>query len=305
MTFNIICADWSGKPEKRSAWNLLAGSNCVSPLAADGSLSYLSLIDYATNLDSPTLIGIDAALGVPAHVVERYQPKSGHPDAGFFRWVDWLFQYGEPFNPVSDPASWSTARPFIAVPKGKGSKSCFPNAGIHLHRSCERGLNSNSALIVSGIPGTVGSGSRALWQEISTLAEMRKSRRVRYWPYHGAMQSLLTGDQIVVAEIYPKICYGLALSERLPAPLISIAKTRPEARERAIEQLLKRCRGGLGFADLDRCYENEDEFDAMISCVGIHRLLGECGSSWTAIKHSASEGGILGKVAIEIARSSA
>lgn len=226
------------------------------------------------------LIGVDAAIGVPREVVLQYRQDYGQPQANFLDWIDWLFLQGEPDHPVQSPDRWHYSRPFIAIPPGKGSRSAFPKAGIPLHRGVEAGLNANSPLIVSGIPGTVGSGSRELWRELVECRRQQNAsgsgltdREWGVWPFEGDLQRLLKAKSAVVAEIYPKACYGMALSPTLPARIRPIAKTRQAARAEAIASLLEVTEGVMRIQNLAACYAGEDDFDAMISVVALKKFL--------------------------------
>ncbi len=299
MNFSILCADWGKEPVKRRAWELKAGTSLVQPVCLNRELRLSNLIDYATSLGGPVLIGIDAAIGVPRHVGEQYRNLASNPEACFLDWAKWLFEHEKPYLPCTTPDEWHCGRPFIHIPKGQGAKLAFPNSGIGLNRETEQGLGANSPLIVSGLPGTVGSGSRALWEEMVECLKVDPNLENAFWPFAGRLDNLLASRQIIIAEIYPKACYGLALADDLPANLVTIAKTKAPARAKAISMLLERLDSDLQVEAIDLCYGSEDDFDAMISVVALHRLLG----SPLALREPRSpdhiEGDILGRWAIE------
>ena len=56
-----------------------------------------------TGLEGPVLLGIDAAIGVPRHVGERFQKSEFKSGAGFLDWARWLFSYGSPDVPCKNP----------------------------------------------------------------------------------------------------------------------------------------------------------------------------------------------------------
>jgi hypothetical protein len=141
------------------------------------------------------------------------------------------------------------------------------------YRLVDRRLQAQPIFVTCGIPGSVGSGTSALWQE---LASAVKHHRFRVWPFHGSMQKLLQKKSPVLAEIYPKACYGIALSEMLPANLLSIAKTRQAARQHALDLLRDATwinRERIIIQNIDTALENEDDFDALMSAAALTRLV--------------------------------
>jgi hypothetical protein len=85
----------------------------------------------------------------------------------------------------------------------------------------------------------------------------------------------MTGNEPVIAEIYPKACYGIALAESLPAPLRRIAKTKEHARRDAIEALRNSqwlARQRLKITNFDAAMANEDDFDALLSAAALTRM---------------------------------
>src|SRR5205085_11586914 len=109
--------------------------------------------------------------------------------------------------------------PFFRVPPGAGSRTAFELrarlAGASLLREIERRLDAKSAFIVSGIPGTVGSGTLALWSELAPL--LRGARTFAVAPFEGQPPELVASRRVVVAELYPRACYSAALRDA-PAP---------------------------------------------------------------------------------------
>ena len=298
IPFHIVCIDWSKHEDKRRGWWQEKDTNLIKPLSI-GNLTLESILESFKHTDGPTLIGIDAAMGAPYKVIQQFSVDQEKNPTGFFDWITWLFEFGHPDNPVSTPEEWHYSRPFIHIPPGKGSKIAFKHFGVPLHRDVEAGLNSNSPLIVSGIPGTVGSGSRELWREFCSL-NIRDASNISFWPYDGDLKHLLMNNQIVLAEIYPKACYGIALGDSLPTKLVALAKTRQNTREKTINSLQEKYLHYLDISDLDQCRNNEDEFDAMISVVALHRLFNSNLSVRPKGPAFSSEGGVLGKEALSL-----
>ena len=294
----IIAVDWGKDARKRSAYISDLRARRINRLPFDGRLSYL--LDHAISLQGPVLIGIDAAIGFPAADWKSLTQKKeirvrSFPD---FLLGDTLLP--DFFDPVHAPGDWSPQRPFIRPPPGRWSLKAFEaasNGGFY--RLVDRRLKAQPIFVTSGIPGSVGSGTRALWQE---LRELHVGFSFRIWPFHGAINELLRNEQPVIAEIYPKACYGIALSENLPAPLLPISKTRRPARQSAIERLLASSwtsREQITIDDLDKAIDNEDDFDAMISAVALTRLFLERAPLEDADDiESRIEGGVLGAASL-------
>ena len=296
----IIAVDWGKDVRKRSAYIADLQAKRISRLPFDGRL--VQLLDHADSLQGQVLIGIDAAIGYPAADWRVLVHKSGIGVSGF---ADFLLGEALPpdfFNPVSSPADWSPQRPFIRPPPGRWSLKAFEAVSSGgFYRLIDRRLKARPIFVTSGIPGSVGSGTRALWQE---LRELDGRFRFHLWPFHGAITELLGKQQPVIAEIYPKACYGLALSESLPAPLYSIAKTKLEARRNALQDLCKAAwisREEILIEDIQPATASEDDFDALISATALARLfLENAPLEETDDMDATVEGGILGAASLSV-----
>jgi hypothetical protein len=295
---NIIAVDWGKDARKRSAYISRLASRTISRLPFDGSLVHL--IEHASSLDGPVLVGIDAAIGFPASSWQKLHDHRPHPPRTF---ADFLLGSSLPtgfFEPVSTPAEWSPQRPFIRPPSGRWSLQAFVDASHQgLYRQIDKRLHANPIFVTSGIPGTVGSGTRALWLE---LIRLTGSGEFRVWPFHGTLATLLTEDAPVIAEIYPKACYGIALAESLPARLSSIAKTKEHARQAAIGELQNNhwlARKRITINDFDAALKNEDDFDALLSAAALTRiLLEEAPIESPETVDDIAEGGVLGAASL-------
>lgn len=296
----IIAADWAKDARKRSAFISNLGTRQVGRLEFDGELA--GLLEYASSLTGPVLLGIDAALGVPTGFWSRLHDGNAHPGRSF---VDFLFDPALPgafFEPVQRAGDWCPQRPFIRPPPGRWSLKAFDDAsGQGLRRLVDKQLNANSMFVTSGIPGSVGSGTRALWQDLIT-AHARLDFRI--WPFQGGLDALLKENVPVIAEIYPKACYGIALAESLPARLIAVAKTREAARQRCLAELQAATwlrETSLTLADLQRAMSNEDDFDALLSAAALTRLFLESAPLESAeMVEPVVEGGILGAASLKL-----
>jgi hypothetical protein len=239
---------------------------------------------------------------VPTGFWSRLHDGNARPGRSF---VDFLFDPALPgafFEPVQRPEDWCPQRPFIRPPPGRWSLKAFDDASGHgLRRLVDRQLNANSMFVTCGIPGSVGSGTRALWQELIS-AHARLDFRI--WPFQGGLNALLKENVPVIAEIYPKACYGIALAESLPARLIAVAKTKAAARQRCLAALRQAPwlrETGIMLGDMRRAMSNEDDFDALLSAAALTRLFLETAPLESAeTVDPAVEGGILGAASLSL-----
>lgn len=216
---NIIAVDWGKDARKRSAYRAEVPKRTICHRPFDGSLSHL--LECASSLEPPVLVGIDAATGFPIAPWERLAKACSLRSKNF---IDFLFGPVVPsdfFNPVASPEDWSPVRPFVRLPAGKWSKNSFieaANGGFF--REVDAFLRGNPIFVTRGLAGSVGSGTMELWQELIGIFD---SEKLRVWPFHGALDALLKPELPVISEIYPKACYGFALNEVLPGPQWAIS----------------------------------------------------------------------------------
>lgn len=295
---NIIAADWSKHVTKRAAYLADLAQREIRNLDFDGRLQ--SLVDYAADQALPTLVAVDAGIGFPRAAWTLLLRNTG----GRYRdFSSFLLKDRPPpdfFLPISQPSEWRPDRPFIQPPRGGWSRRAFEKASNGgLLRAVDRDLGGNPIFVMRELPGSVGSGTHALWREMISL---NPSPTVSIWPFHGELQSLLRPGRAVLAEIYPKACYTIALAPTLPSPQLSLSKTKRTTREHAVSAL-QSCewvaRNCLRLSDLDRAIEGEDHFDAMISAAALSRAILEqlpleSPSSVDAI----AEGGVLGSTSV-------
>ena len=299
----IIAVDWGKDAAKRSAY--LADPTTRSLRRLPGLTTFQKLIDYAQSLSPPVLIGIDAAIGFPLSSWEQVFSNTDNPPRTFMEWLKDKPLPEQFFRSVSTPGSWSPRSPFINPPaKQSWSLNEFIETSQDgLHRSIDRLLGGNSIFVASGIPGSVGSGTRALWQEIVALDNQRK---VGFWPFEGSLDALGKYSHSIVGEMYPKACYGIALHDTLPAPLLSIAKTKSQHRAEAMARLL--CspwinKWDVKIANVEAALENEDDFDALMSAAALLRLVLERASLESLEpKLQLIEGGVLGSASLDMTR---
>jgi hypothetical protein len=127
------------------------------------------------------------------------------------------------------------------------------------------------------------------------------------WPFDGTLDAIT--KRIALAEIYPRVCYALALEPDLPAALMPLGKGSASVRARAVELLEDASwtrTHAVTISNLDLAREDEDHFDAMISAAALLRCVLE-GHPLDEARCDTVEGGILGlpSVRLDGARSDA
>lgn len=269
---NIIAVDWGKDASKRSAYRAELSTRRISRLPFNGSLSHL--VEYASSLKPPVLIGIDAAIGFPYASWKRLNETRPIQSNNFIAFLLSTFVPTDFFDPVTKSEDWLPERPFIRPPAGSWPLKAFVEASNGgFYREIDSRLNGNPIFVMCGIPGSVGSGTRALWQELIAIG---KSSKLRVWPFHGSLDTLSTAETPVIAEIYPKACYGIALAKTLPTPLLPIAKTRQVERQNALAQLQDSdwvISWQVVLQDVDAALSNEDDFDALFSAAALLRMV--------------------------------
>jgi hypothetical protein len=299
-----MCVDWGKELRKRRAWVADVANRSVRKLEGE-SWTLANVLAAARRFESHVVVSIDAVLGVPTGYLERLRASAAAwCDAdGFLPWLRRAAETPGFFTESHDATDWRYDRPFIAVPRGKGSLDAFwARASGPLLRGVERATGAKSAFIVSGISGTVGSGTRALWQELAPL--FRPVRDFGVWPFEGPLATLFERHRIVLAEIYPCVCYALALDDKLPAPLRIVAKTKAGPREDATRCLLRApwlAMRGATILGADPSRIDEDDFDAMVSAAGLLRCVLE-GHPLERPGTDGVEGDILGFASLDLSR---
>ena len=325
----LLVADWSVRPEKRVVYEVDVARRIITrrdPRNAAGWTVQM-LCDEAHEIISQSngklrrcLIAIDVAIGLPVGLLSQWAQHAGEkadyanladylrrPPAG----ADWL---GEAPN----AQQWSCDRPYIRVPPGNGSLTAFRNrAGdlqINLTRVVDDMTGGKSPLILSGIPGSVGSGSREVLRELwNCLGDEGWQSRVAVWPFDGPIEACTSDStRVVVGEIYPRSLYGHVLDDAAPADRrrLVVAKTNRKVRELAVQALRQlawhtqeETHVRLSDEYLALAVANEDDFDAYFSALGLLRLITEGQSledsslgEWDGrpLLDRSAEGGMLG-----------
>src|SRR5687767_10543632 len=194
---------------------------------------------------------------------------------------------------------WSPLRPFFRVPPGSGTRNSLFEAmrgcGVEPLRACDTATAAKSLFILSGIPGSVGSSVVDLWPALTGILANHPGS-VRVWPFDQPEPESGTPG-IVLAEMYPRALYAVALSPEPPAQRarLSIPKSDRESRKGAIERLKAMewvHTEGVTFEDADPDALTEDSFDALLSAAALLRCALE-GTPLGWSKADPFEGGIL------------
>lgn len=301
----IISVDWSIATSKRALYTGIpssSGWDVRRPEPPKSGWQLDRILELADHVSQSTgrapLVAIDAVLGLPGRFGDRT------------RWPDFMsahrgFTEGDALDSVvGAPREWCTETPFFAVQKGRGGLTRFiREAGgrAQIYRQVERCCQANPAFAARGIPGTVGSGTMTLWRELAD-ASTNPALSFRIWPFEVELDGLEGAKLPVLAESYPRACYGVALAVELPTSIRSIAKTKSDARNHAIDELLS-CgwisEMNVSLFDLDQARSSEDDFDALIQAVALVRLIETETPLASHLVDPLWEGGILGTGGIE------
>ncbi len=235
----LVSADWAKDLAKRVC--------CCADIQArrvsfpQVSVTFDSLLELARPyaLRGPTILSLDLAMGVPKEFLKlAAEASSSHPNSGFLPWLASQKLSSNFWTEVHSSYEWSVARPFLSVPPGTGSLRAFQKkAGHDLRREIDRCFQGKSPFIVSGIPGSVGSGTRSFWRELAP--HLAHARDFGIWPFEGSLEELFARHALVLGESYPAISYTAVFADRLPSCRYRLSKTVQAVRAMAIEQVSK------------------------------------------------------------------
>jgi Uma2 family endonuclease len=304
----VVCADWSKDPRCRAVFVAEIAKARVGRAKPNDAWSVERTLGLAEQLAGlgRVVLGFDAPLGVPRSFWDLAQREPAWARCRSF--ADWVRVAPGASSRWADPAprpeDWSVERPFFAVPPGTGSRRRWENAlrarGVELLRSVDRRTGAKPAFVASGIPGAVGSSARDVWQGLARAH--REGRRFSIWPFEEEAQRGVA----IVAEIYPRAAYAVALSADPPErrPPLVVAKTRRAVREAALESLgaadWVRAHG-VEIADTAAALASEDDFDALIAAAALLRCALEgTPLSDPALEDPVAEGGILGTGSVNL-----
>jgi hypothetical protein len=165
-----------------------------------------------------------------------------------------------------------------------------------LYRECERVTGGNPVFATSGITGSVGNGSVALWGEILS-ARRSGSHEFRLWPFEVELDEVPGSGVLEIAESYPRACYAVALAPSLPSQPRALSKTDPD--ERRVR--LKEPSSASWLSDkaveldgLEWAKAGEDDFDALMQAAALVRMVDSEIPLSSHLADPVWEGGILG-----------
>ena len=200
-----VHADWSVDPRKR--WMAVAeprpGGWTLTPPQPVGDLP--TLFDRLVARDRTIALGVDLPLGLPRAYAQQHAQEANFPAflralehrPEFFQVCDHLDQLApnRPFYPARGRKGMTRAAHAAALGLGDPSG---------LSRACDRATAERPA----GAPlfwtlGANQSGKAAIaaWRDMLLPALSRGA--VRLWPFEGAFRSLLSPEQVTLAETYP------------------------------------------------------------------------------------------------------
>ena len=184
----VLCADWGKEVSKRAVFVADVSKRLVQRLRP-ATWTFEEVLRHAQPWAErgSVLVAFDAPFGVSTSYLLALSQASGQPMADFLELLAATRQMPSFFDATSDPRDWCPGRPFFAVPGGEGGRSAYEQVArrfqVDLSRTIDKQTRANPMFIKSGIPGTVGSGTIALWQELEPL--LRPGRTFRLWPFEG------------------------------------------------------------------------------------------------------------------------
>lgn len=305
LSYSIVSVDWANTPSSRAVYTVESTPPYVikrrKPPAEGWNLR--SLIDLSNEIsrrtEGATLIAVDAVIGIPRRFAKLTRTKS------FLRWLDKMAASGLLMSESQTPEEWSPARPFFRVPKGQGAKSAFENR--FGGRNCTLRLvdnmtKGNSVFVLSGIPGVVGSGSRELWNQITSLSRFWR-RKIKIWPFETSLESTQP-PELILGESYPKALYGVALdnqranaSDRSPYRSVFIRKGIAKNRIERLDELISMQwirEFGVRIENLKHAQDSQDDFDALFVAAALLRIQLENKDLSSKYLDEKLEGGMLG-----------
>lgn len=274
----FVSADWSKAPSNRSVYVADLSKRLIYREARpDWALGSLMALTGQLSEQGSVLVGVDLVLGVPQSYWELVlaEPRYGQPST----FIDWLGQLGDnreffdPTNVVKDHEQWRVDRPWFHVPRGQGGLTSFTQKTRDgFRRRIDQKTGAKPVFVVSGIPGTVGSGTRDFWQELAGLSASRCDFAV--WPFDGRLSDLLNSKGVVLAETYPGLAYAAALADDLPTERFGVGKTKPDQRNHVcnlLEDVAWVNAYDVDIGDTAPARDDEDDFDAYLTAAAVLR----------------------------------
>jgi len=300
----VLCADWSASPKGREVYVATVEPRTIERvLPPAGGWTVPSAVAAAKQRSrgGSALLGFDAPLGVPAsfwQALRRERPEWAKARS-FSGLLDCFVQDVGFFEPVKTPQAWRPGQPFFHVEAGRGGRLRFERAmtghAVGSLRGIDRLTAGLPAFIAGGIAGAVGSAACDIWRGLGGPGRGRP----KLWPFDVSLDELLLGNKgVVVAEIYPRLAYGVALGEGPPPwRRLSIAKNDAKTRAQAVFNLAESAwvrNARVTLDDLVVARESSDAFDALFAAAAILRcLIEETPLSRAELEDREAEGGIL------------
>jgi Protein of unknown function (DUF429) len=227
------------------------------------------------------LVGFDFPIGLPESYAECARIEdfvTTLPDFGQDEWAMFYtvaetheeIAHGRPFYPHSVSRKGAAARRHLLAGLGLREPA-------ELVRRCDRKTAArNAACMLFWTTGAnqVGKGAIVGWRDLLGPA-LRQGLDLAVWPFHGALDELLSRHRIVVAETYPGEIYGhLRLELRRHG-----GKRRQTARQANAVHLLRWAAAADVGLEALLCAEmkdgfgasrdGEDRFDALVGVLGM------------------------------------
>ena len=185
MVSYFLWADWGNDPAKRSVYVAEIGERRIRRCSPSGvRWSAQALLESAARLAArgPVLVGADMVLGVPEGYWRRVAEAGGKTPESFVEWLADTDPEGGFFGEAAEAGSWCPARPWFRVAPGRGGLTAF-TAKVEggMLRRIDGATGGKPVFAVSGIPGTVESGTREFWRELGPLLSGRRESSV--WPF--------------------------------------------------------------------------------------------------------------------------
>jgi hypothetical protein len=307
----ILCADWAKDPANRAVFLANVSSRVIKRL--DASVWSLSAVlgraaRWARR--GSVLVTFDVPLGVPeSYLVAAGRVRAWQPPASFLEFLEQVHVTPCFFDGARNATDWNIEQPFFSVSPGMdGLKSYLRAAnrkGIDLYREIDGKTRAKTLFAKSGIPGSVGTATCALWQELGP--RLVTNRPFRIWPFEGEdLKRLLQSTLIVLGEIYPRAAYATALLDGTAEsrPRLAVAKTDAGIRCDAIAQLEDAAwvrQHGVTIRDSDAARTSEHDFDACMTAAALLRSVLEEMPLYSPLSSWArAEGGMLGTGAVNL-----
>ena len=205
-------------------WVAEVEARCVRKLEGD-RWTLANVLAASRRLDGRIIVAIDAVLGIPAGYLERLQAWAAdwRNVNGFLSWMHRAGCDAPVLRRVPRRRELAIRPAVHRGPKGRWLARRLLDP-LRRPASAENrgGDGAKSLFIVSGIPGTVGSGTRALWQELTPL--ILPGRDFGVWPFEAPLAALLDKHPVAISSA-ARAAGGIPTSRRSTCILIGILRS--------------------------------------------------------------------------------